>query len=130
MTGNAREDAALRQAQVDHGHVMQAMWGCPAGGHKPCDLPPDLRAEARAVAAITGTAEATTCPFACLRGNPWLGEVTEAAGLAAEYHVALETTLGRRLTHADVRALATLKRATAAALASDRELNKSAREKK
>lgn len=100
-------------------------WGCPRGAAK---LPPDLAAEARHVARVTGTPEATTCPLACVtHADPWTVEVTRAVSLASEWHVPITETLGRELTAADLDALAALKTAQGEAWESDRKIEEQRR---
>ena len=96
-------------------------WGCP--GREGHTLEPDLAAEAKYVAALTRTPEATTCPLACVtHSSPWVVELTEAVALASEWHVPLETTLGRDLAAVDIRALAALKNAQYDAWQSDQKI--------
>lgn len=72
---------------------------------------------------------AVTCPMACVeRASPWLLEVTQAVALATDWHVPIDTTLGRDLTAADLAALSALKSAQGAAMASDREIERQERE--
>lgn len=72
---------------------------------------------------------AVTCPMACVeRASPWLLEVTQAVALATDWHVPIDTTLGRDLTAADLTALSALKSAQGAAMASDREIERQERE--
>ncbi|HQY62175.1 MAG TPA: hypothetical protein PK141_12325 [Polyangiaceae bacterium] len=78
---------------------------------------------------MTGTPVASTCPLACVeRASPWLLEVTQAVALASDWHVPLDTTLGRDLTAADLTALSALKSAQGGAMASDREIDRQERE--
>ena len=103
-------------------------WGCPRG-HASGALDPDLAAEARYVARLTDTPEATTCPLACITfADPWVREVTEAVSLATDWHVPIETTLGRDLTRADVQALTALKQAQHDAWTSDRKIQEAEQE--
>lgn len=67
--------------------------------------------------------------MACVeRASPWLLEVTQAVALATDWHVPIDTTLGRDLTAADLSALAALKAAQGAAYASDRAIEAQERE--
>jgi hypothetical protein len=92
-------------------------------------LDADLAAEAQHVARVTGTPLASTCPMACVeRASPWLAEVTQAVALATDWHVPIDTTLGRELTAADLAALSALKSAQGAAMTSDREIDRQERE--
>lgn len=78
---------------------------------------------------MTGTPVASTCPLACVeRASSWLLEVTQAVALASDWHVPLDTTLGRDLTAADLAALSALKSAQGGAMASDREIDRQERE--
>jgi hypothetical protein len=109
---------------------MQRRWGCPAAGHTPpAALDPDLVHEAAHVARITGTPPAATCPLACVeRASSWLIEMTQAVALASDWHVPLDTTLGRDITAADLAALSALKSAQSQAMQSDRDLDARDRE--
>lgn len=92
-------------------------------------LDADLAAEAQHAARVTGTPVASTCPMACVeRASPWLAEVTQAVALATDWHVPIDTTLGRDLTAADLTALSALKAAQGGAMASDREIDRQERE--
>lgn len=111
---------------VEAAQEYRARWGCPRGG---APLPPDLAAEARHVAAVTGTPEATTCPLACVTyADPWVVEVTRAVALAADLHVPIDEQLGRDLTRVDLAALSALKKAQGDAWASDEKIREQRRE--
>jgi len=98
----------------------RARWSCPRGA---AELPPDLAAEVRHVAALTGTPEAHTCPFACVEhADPWVLEVTRAVALASDWHVPIAETLGRELSRVDLQALAALQSARGAAWESDQTI--------
>ena len=116
-----------RSAILASADENRARWGCPRGNGAP--LPPDLAAEARHVAAVTGTPEATTCPLACITyAEPWVVEVTRAVALAADLHVPLDDQLGRDLTRADLAALSALKKAQGDAWQSDEKIREQKRE--
>lgn len=103
------EAKAERDALVDAGESFARRWGCPRAGHKPvAELPPDLAQAHEHVAGATGADLAPTCPWAQCSGE-WVVEVCDAVSLAAEWHVGLETTLGRPLTYADTQALVALR---------------------
>lgn len=110
---------------------MQARWGCPAAGLAPPPaLDRDLAHLVDHVATVTGTPPAATCPMACVeRASPWLLELTQAVSLAADWHVPLDTTLGRDLTAVDIAALAALKAAQSQAMQSDRDIEARSRPK-
>ena len=92
-------------------------------------LPPDLAAEARHVAAVTGTPAAETCPLACITcADPWVVEVTRAVALAADLHVPIDEQLGRDLTRVDLAALSALKKAQGDAWQSDEKIRETKRE--
>lgn len=114
----------------DGAREYQRRWGCPAAGHTPpASLDADLASEARHVARITGTPLAPTCPMACVeRADEWTLDLTRAVSLAVDWHVPLDTTLGRDLTRADLAGLSALKSAQGAAMASDREIEARERE--
>lgn len=96
-------------------------WGCP--GREGHVLEPDLAAEARYVADLTRTPVATTCPLACItHASPWVVELTSAVALASDWHVPLETTLGRELAAVDIAALSALKSAQHDAWQSDQKI--------
>lgn len=121
--GERQRKAAIVEAAQEH----RARWGCPRGNGAP--LPPDLAAEARHVAAVTGTPEATTCPLACVTyADPWVVEVTRAVALAADLHVPIDEQLGRDLTRADLAALSALKKAQGDAWQSDEKIREQRRE--
>ena len=107
----------------------RARWGCPGGATGRAALPPDLAAEARHVATVTGTPEATTCPLACITyAEPWVVEVTRAVALAADLHIPIDEQLGRDLTRADLAALSALKQAQGDAWTSDEKMREAQRE--
>lgn len=96
-------------------------WGCP--GREGHVLEPDLAAEARYVASLTRTPVATTCPLACItHASLWVVELTGAVALASDWHVPLETTLGRDLAAVDIAALSALKAAQHDAWKSDQKI--------
>lgn len=121
--GERQRKAAIVEAATE----CRARWGCPRGNSAP--LPPDLAAEARHVAAVTGTPEATTCPLACVTyADPWVVEVTRAVALAADLHVPIDEQLGRDLTRVDLAALSALKKAQGDAWQSDEKIREQRRE--
>ena len=121
--GERQRKAAIVEAAAEY----RARWGCPRGNSAP--LPPDLAAEARHVAAVTGTPEATTCPLACITyAEPWVVEVTRAVALAADLHVPIDEQLGRDLTRVDLAALSALKKAQGDAWQSDEKIRETKRE--
>lgn len=115
MPPGFRRDAGLADAEE-----ARARWACPRGAG---ELPPDLAAEARHVASITGTPEAHTCPLAVVEhASPWVVEVTRAVALASDWHVPVAETLGRDLARVDLQALAALQSARGAAWESDQQI--------
>ena len=103
-------------------------WGC--GQSRTTPLPPDLAAEARHVARVTGAPEAETCPLACVTyADPWVVELTRAVSLAGDWHVPLTESLGRDLVAVDIEALAELKQAQGAAWESDRKIEEHQRKR-
>jgi len=121
MPAGFRRDATAADADE-----CRTRWGCPGG---PVELPPDLAAEARHVATVTGTPEARTCPLACITyAEPWVVEVTRAVALAADLHVPLDDQLGRDLTRADLAALSALKKAQGDAWQNDERIREQKRE--
>jgi hypothetical protein len=124
MPAGFRRDATIADAAE-----YRERWGCPRGPAAGAPLPPDLAAEARHVATVTGTPEATTCPLACITyADPWVVEVTRAVALAADLHVPLDDQLGRDLTRADLAALSALKKAQGDAWQSDEKIREQKRE--
>lgn len=122
---------AARGALIDAADENAAAWGCPAAGHKPhAQLPRHLTMLAQNAARVAGLdATPTTCPFACLqRCDPWVAELTRAAGIAADYHTPLPAVLGRDLTAADVEALDAMRCAQIDARESDHEIAERERE--
>lgn len=112
-----------RDATLADARECRERWGCPRGAAGGDPLPPDLAAEARHVALVTGTPEATTCPLACVTyAAPWVVEVTRAVALAADLHVPIDEQLGRDLTRVDLAALSALKQAQGAAWESDQKI--------
>lgn len=85
---------------------------------------------ARNAARVVGLDEVpATCPFACLqRCDPWVAELTRAAGIAADFHTPLPAVLGRDLTAADVEALDAMRCAQIDARESDHEIAERERE--
>lgn len=111
---------STRAGLLDAAREQRERWGCPRGGKT---LDPDLAAEAAYVARLTRTPAAETCPLACIEhASPWTVEVLRAVGLAADWHVPIETSLGRDLTRADLLALSTLKNAQHDAWKSDQKI--------
>lgn len=106
---------------LDAAREQRERWGCPGrAGHT---LDPDLAAEAAYVADLTRTPVATTCPLACItHASAWVVELTGAVSLATDWHVPLETTLGRDLAAVDICALSALKSAQHEAWKSDQKI--------
>lgn len=124
MPAGFRRDAAMADAAE-----YRERWGCPRGPSGGAPLPPDLAAEARHAALVTGTPEARTCPFACVTyADPWVVEVTRAVTLAADLHIPIDEQLGRDLTRVDLQALSALKRAQGEAWESDQKIREEQRE--
>lgn len=119
-TGDRRADAAARKAREEFGRDQQRRWGCPYGGHKPLvALAPedeDLADEIGRLRDLTGADLAPcACPFAVLRSGP-VAEIQTAIALATDLHVAMETTLGRKLSAADIAAITEHQRGKVAAI--------------
>ena len=124
LSSKTATDARNDALRVDAAE-WRARWGCPRGH---ATLPPDLASEARHVARVTGTPEATTCPLACVTyADPWVVEVTRAVSLASEWHVPIAEALGRNLTAVDLEALHALKQAQGEAWESDRKIEEQKR---
>lgn len=118
MPAGFRRDAALADAAE-----YRTRWGCPRGPVAGAPLPADLASEARHVATVTGTPEASTCPLACITyADPWVVEITRAVALAADLHIPIDEQLGRDLTRVDLQALSALKRAQGEAWESDQKI--------
>lgn len=120
-----------RAARLESAREDAEAWGCPASGRsRPSPLPRHLAVLAAHTARIVGLdAVPTTCPFACLmRADPWVVEITRAAGIAADFHTPLPAVLGRDLTTADVEALDALRTARHDARESDYEIERRERE--
>lgn len=112
-----------RDALLEDSEECRARWGCPGGPQRGRPLPPDLAEEARHVARVTGTPEASTCPLACVTfADPWVVEITRAVSLAAEWHVPVADTLGRVPCSADLAAMHALKAAQGDAWESTRKI--------
>ena len=106
---------------LDAAREQRERWGCP--GREGHTLDPDLAAEAAYVASVTRTPAATTCPLACItHASAWVVELTGAVSLATDWHVPLETTLGRDLAAVDIAALSVLKSAQHEAWKSDTKI--------
>lgn len=115
MPAGYRREALLADAEE-----ARTRWACPGGAG---ELPPDLAAEVRHVATVTGTPEAHTCPLAVVeRASPWVVEVTRAVALASDWHVPVAETLGRDLARVDLQALGALQSARGAAWESDQQI--------
>lgn len=120
-----RRDAAIADAMES-----KERWGCPRRLGEPRELPPDLAAEARHVAKVTGTPEAEGCPFECINyASPWVVEITRAVALAADLHIPVTEQLGRDLTVPDLQALSAIKSAQGAAWKSDEKIREQQRQK-
>jgi hypothetical protein len=119
-TGDRRADAAARKAREEFGREQQRRWGCPYGGHKPlAALAPedeDLADEVDRLSVISVVLiAACACPFAALRTEA-VAEIQTAIALAADLHVPMETTLGRKLTAVDIAAITEHQRGKVAAM--------------
>lgn len=118
----------LRDATLDSAREYRERWGCPRGPANGDALPPDLAAEARHVATVTDTPEASTCPFASITfASPWVVEITRAIALASDLHIPIDEQLGRDLTRVDLQALSALKRAQGEAWESDQKIREEQR---
>lgn len=112
---------SARAAMLDAAQECRERWGCP--GREGHTLEPDLAAETKYVADLTRTPVATTCPLACItHASAWVAELTGAVALASDWHVPIETTLGRDLAAVDIAALAALKNAQHDAWKSDTKI--------
>ncbi len=112
---------------LDAAREARERWGCP--GREGHTLDPDLACEAAYVARLTGTPPATTCPLACItHASAWVVELTGAVALASDWHVPLETTLGRDLAAVDIAALSALKAAQNDAWQSDQKIREQEQE--
>lgn len=114
-------ESSARNAMMETGDDFAREWKCPAAGHTPGTLPPELRMMAEHTARVVGLDDVpTTCPFACLRrADPWVAELSNAAAIAETYHTPLPDVLGRALTRADVDALSEILQGRSDAWASD-----------
>jgi hypothetical protein len=116
---------AAHQAVFDTAEDFSREWGCPAAGHNPpAALPKHLAPLARNAARVVGLAETPrTCPFACIvAADPWVVEITRAAGIAHDYHTPLDAILQRPLTAADIDALDAMRSGQHDAWTSDRAI--------
>lgn len=122
VTGSTRaETDAARRAREEYGREMQQAWRCPLAGCKPGPIDDQLSDEARHVAQVTGAdVDTSTCPFAGL-ADPWAVDVQNAAALAADLHIPVQTTLGRDLTAVDLQAIIALQRAKGEAFEHERQ---------
>jgi hypothetical protein len=79
-------DPDERRVRTDLARALSERWGCPAAGHAlPARLPPSLAAETEAVAEITRTPCARTCPFARVYAlGPWEHQLFKVRRLARE----------------------------------------------
>jgi hypothetical protein len=122
-------DPFRRDAAIDNAKECKERWGCPKRTERPLELPPDLAAEARHVATVTGTPEAAGCPLECITyADPWVVEITKAVALAADLHIPVAEQLGRDLTTADLQALSALKSSQGAAWKSDEKIREQKRD--
>jgi hypothetical protein len=85
---------------------------------------PDGAPLARNAARVVGLADTPrTCPFACIvAADPWVVEITRAAGIAHDYHTPLDAILQRPLTAADIDALDAMRSGQHDAWTSDRAI--------
>lgn len=122
VTGATRAEAdAARKAREGYGREMQEAWRCPLAGHRPGPIDEQLADEARHVAGVTGAdLDPGTCPFSCL-ADPWAVSIQNAAALAADLHIPVETTLGRALAAVDLQAIIALQRAKGEAFEHERQ---------